>query len=532
MAFPRGTWRIVAVAVLAAGFSVVQLNVTRADDDPAPRKRAKTLQERILEVQSGRHDQDLKKDRPTAFVGPDLSDREKTVQALNRLSFGPVPGQVEEVEKKGWLAWAKEQNDPEKIDDSACEKAVAEHFPWIKYDLPKMEDEFGYYIKGDKKNRRRESDESIHSQLPQLVLTRAVMSKRQFKEMMCEFWRNHFCVDQPPVNEDKTRTFTSPDYEENVVRKYAFGYFKDMLFASARHPAMLEYLDNKLSKKGEWNENYAREVMELHTLGADRGYTNRDVQELSKVLTGWRYDESFHFTFDASWHQPGPKYWQGMSVPEGYSGGEGALYYLANDKRTADFLSEKLCKFLVNDNPPPLLVKRVSAKWRETKGNLPKVYWEIISSAEFMSRDNYRSKFKSPIYFTVSALRATSSQITSGLETTRRLGKMGEPIYYCPDPTGYRDVAESWMDAGVLTSRWQFSWDLIRGEVSGMKVGEEFFGRYKSLKPEEVEGKMIEDLIGGDVGDHELTALKEVAAQGDYPRMASIILGSPSFQQR
>jgi uncharacterized protein (DUF1800 family) len=530
MVFPRGMWRIVAAATVAAGFYAVPSTLTRADDDQAPPRRAKTLQERILEVQSGVHDQDLKKNQVQTFNGPELSDREKAVQALNRLAFGPLPGMVEKVEKAGWLVWAKEQMDPDKIDDTACEKVVAERFPWVKYSMSKMEEEFGYE-KGDKK-RRREDDQSIHSQLPQLVLTRAVLSNRQFKEMMCEFWRNHFCVDQPTINEEKSRTWTDPDYEENVIRKYAFGNFKDMLFASARHPAMLEYLDNKLSKKGEWNENYAREVMELHTLGADKGYTDRDVQELSKVLTGWRYNENYEFTFDSSWHQPGPKYWQGAVISEGYNGGEQALYYLAMQPRTADFLCQKLCVYLVNDNLSPILVKKVAAVWKQSGGNLPKVYWAIISSPEFMSRENYRSKFKSPTYFTVSSLRATHATITSGLDTTRRLTKMGEPIYNCPDPTGYRDVAESWMDAGVLTTRWQFAWDLIRGDVNGMTVGAPFFERYKSLKPEQVEAKMIEDLIGGDVGDHELAALKEVAAQSDWPRMASIILGSPSFQER
>jgi uncharacterized protein (DUF1800 family) len=531
MAFSRGTWRLVAAAVVAAGISAAPLLITRADDD-APRKRTKTLQERILEIQSGRHDDDLHPKGPKTFAGADLSDRERAVQVLNRLAFGPLPGQVEEVATKGTAAWIKEQMDPEKIDDSACEKIIAERFPWTKYsnNLPKMEEEYGYKMEGKKK--RRESEESMHNQLPQMVLTRAVLSKRQFKEMMCEFWRNHFCVDQPTLNEDKTRTFTDPDYEENVIRKYVFGNFKDMLFASARHPAMLEYLDNKLSKKGEWNENYAREIMELHTLGADRGYTNMDVQELSKVLTGWRYDDNYKFTFMPQWHQPGPKHWQGMTIPEGYEGGEMAIYYLAMDKRTSEFLSTKLCTYLINDNPPPLLVKKVAAVWRESKGNLPKIYAAIINSPEFMNRDNYRAKFKSPTYFTISALRATSAKFSSVADCTHRLEKMGEPIYNCPDPTGYRDVAESWMDAGVLTTRWQFAWDLLRGSVSGVTVGDEFFSRYKALKPEEVEAKMIEDLIGGEVGDRELTSLKEVAAQADWPRMASIILGSPSFQQR
>ena len=351
----RGAFRVFAERLLATALSLAPLTVARADEDqPArPPRHQKSLQQRIMEVQAGIRDLDKAGAKPQTFAGPDLSDREKAVHALNRLAFGPVPGQVDEVASKGWLNWAKEQLDPEKIDDSACEKRVAERFPWLKMSMTQMQEEYGYE-KGDKK-KMRDDESSIHALLPQLVLTRAVLSKRQFKEVMCDFWRNHFCVDQPGVRDEKTRTFTDADYEETVVRKYAFGNFKDMLFASARHPAMLEYLDNKLSKKNEWNENYAREVMELHTLGADRGYGNRDVQELSKVLTGWQYDDTFHFKFNPGWHQPGPKQWLGNVVPEGYEGGEAALFTLAMHKNTSEFLSEKLVRYLVNDNPPAAL---------------------------------------------------------------------------------------------------------------------------------------------------------------------------------
>ncbi|HWE01895.1 MAG TPA: DUF1800 domain-containing protein [Tepidisphaeraceae bacterium] len=525
----RGVSRLFGAALLAAGFCLGSVAISRGDDNEAPRKHVKTLQERILEVQAGANL--LEKKAPKTLAGPDLSDREKVVQALNRLAFGPTPGQVDEVLEMGLSRWIKVQLDPEKIDDSEVEKLVAARFPWMKMTMAQMDEEYGYQ-RGPNKKKPRENDESMHSQFPQLILTRSVLSKRQFKEVMCEFWRNHFCVDQPTVNEEKSRTATDPDYEENVIRKFVFGNFKDMLFASARHPAMLEYLDNKLSKRNEWNENYAREVMELHTVGADRGYSNRDVQELSKVLTGWGYDDSFQFHFSPERHQPGPKQWLGMTIPQGYEGGEEALYTLAMHPNTAQFIAEKLCKYLINDTPSPKLVKAVAVVFRDSKGNLPKVYAAILNSPDFMSRDNYRAKFKSPYFFTVSALRATSPKLENVLEATRRVAKMGEPIYNCPDPTGYRDVAESWMDAGVLTSRWQFSWDLMRGDISGIVVGDAFLNRYKALKPEEIESKMIEDLIGGDVGDRELTALKDVASQGDLPRMASIILGSPSFQQR
>jgi len=432
---------------------------------------------------------------------------------------------VDEVIKNGgYQAWIKRQLEPDKIDDIECDKTIAQRFPFTNMSMSQLRDT--YNGPGNRENMYR-----LHSQLPEFVLTRAVLSKRQFKEVICDFWRNHFCVDQPR-DEEKSRSWTDADYEQTVIRKYAFGKFGDMLFASARHPAMLEYLDNKLSKANAWNENYARELMELHTLGADRGYGNRDVVELSKILTGWRYDENFNFIFDQSWHQPGNKYWLGMTIPPGYKGGVEALTVLATHPNTAEFISWKLCQYLVNDNPPSPLVRKVAGVFRETQGDLPKVYAAILNSPEFMSQDNYRAKFKTPFQFTVSALRATAAQVDDVEEVVQVLRKMGEPIYDCPDPTGYRDQAESWMDSGVLTSRWQFAWNLGRGSISGVKVPEPFFNYYRRMKPAEAEEKMIEDLIGSDIGDRELAAIREAAVAQDVPRMTSILLGSPSFQQR
>src|SRR5947209_6329747 len=152
-----------------------------------------------------------------------------------------------------------------------------------------------------------------------------------------------------------------------------------MLFASAKHPAMLEYLDNQYSKAGNWNENYARELMELHTLGADRGYGNEDVKELSKILTGWHYNKDYQFEFYAEWHQPGIKHWLGYNIPQGYEAGEQTLNYLATHRYTAEFISMKLVRYLVNDNPPPALVKKVAGVFKETDGDLPKMYAAIIN---------------------------------------------------------------------------------------------------------------------------------------------------------
>jgi uncharacterized protein (DUF1800 family) len=492
--------------------------------DLGPKKlsSSEALRIRILESESGQRT-DIAHAHSQTIIGPDLDDREKVNQALSRMTFGARPGEAEDIIKNGgWEIWAKQQLNPDSIDDSALDKQVAERYPWTKMSLMQVHDK--YYEEKDNRGL-------IYEGLADSVLYRAIYSKREFKEMVIDFWRNHFCVDDPKAGE-KTRSWTDPDYDENVIRKYAFGKFKQMLFASATHPAMLEYLDQQLSKRGEWNENYAREVMELHTLGADRGYTDRDVMELSKVLTGWSYNSEFKFEFNANWHQPGNKYWLGMTIPEGYHGGEVALYTLATHRNTAKFIAEKLVRYFVNDNPPDELVQKVAGVFHDTEGDLPKVYEAIIFSPEFMSRANYRAKFKTPFQFAVSALRSTDAVVEDLKPTANVVAQMGEPIYDCPDPTGYRDVAESWLDAGVLTKRWDYAWALARGSVAGVSIPASFYDPYKSLKPADLEQKMIENLVGGDVGDREIHAIQDAANNNDMPRMLSVIIGGPSFQQR
>jgi uncharacterized protein (DUF1800 family) len=380
--------------------------------------------------------------------------------------------------------------------------------------------------------RGGESNSELRKELPESVVYRAMNSNRQFNEVICEFWRNHFCINQP-ITGGPDRSWTAPKYEEEVIRKYAFGKFKDMLYASATHPAMLDFLDNKVSRANAWNENYARELMELHTLGADRYYNEYDVLELSKVLTGWTYNRDFEFNFNAGWHQGGAKTVLRTQIPQGEMGGQQALLMLANHKGTADFIAEKLCRYLVNDNPPKELVKKVSRTFQKTKGDLPKVYEEIIFSDEFMQRGNYRSKFKTPLEFTVSAFRATGAKMEDGGMVLQTLDKMGQPIYDCTDPTGYYDVAESWMDSGVLTSRWDFCWKLIRGSVNGVEVPSSLLAKYDAIKtPEEKAKAMVGDLIGADIGERTRMILRAASEQGDSQRMMSIVLGSPDFQQQ
>ncbi len=175
---------------------------------------------------------------------------------------------------------------------------------------------------------------------------------------------------------------------------------------------------------------------------------------------------------------------------------------------------------------------KVASKFRATDGDLPSVYWEIITSPEFQSRSNYRSKFKTPFEFTVSALRNTNATIENADESCKLLAKMGQPIYDCEDPTGYYDQAESWMDSGVLTTRWDYAWNLVRGSIAGVSVPEEYFSRYEQMSVDETRQLMVDDLVGSEIGDRTRTVIGEAAAKGDKPRMLSVILGSPDFQQQ
>ena len=498
-------------------------------DDPALRRgnREKMTPEqrmriRILEMEGGALTESMKTPEAVTLVGPPLAEKEKVVHVFNRLAFGPRPGQIERYQKEGgWEQWVKEQLDPEKIDDSKLDQVVAKKYPFVQRSIVELANAYPRY--DGQSNLRREFRES--------VLTRAVLSNRQFKEVMCEFWRNHFAVDTPD-NDETERAYTAPDYEENVIRKHAFGKFKNMLFASATHPCMLEYLDNFKSRANNWNENYAREVMELHTLGADRFYNETDVVELSKVLTGWTYDKAYRFVFRQDWHQGGTKDWLGVKVPPGFEGGQQALYYLATHRGTAEFISFKLCRYLVNDNPPASLVKKVSQVFIQTDGDLPKVYEAIIRSPEFFHRGNYRAKFKTPFEFAVSALRITDAQVEEGKITVDTLAKMGQPIYNCKDPTGYYDQAEAWRDAGVLTSRWDYAWKMMRGSIPGVTVSDKFKRQFTSLQDKQQIDKMIETVIGSDVGTRTLELMRKTQKDGKTDEMLSVLMGSPSFQQQ
>jgi uncharacterized protein (DUF1800 family) len=488
---------------------------------------ADALRVRMLEIESGeRSFANRPPERIEIIQGAPLDEREQIVHILSRMAFGARPGEIDELMKQGgWLSWIEPQLDPDTISDSKLDTMVAEKYPWTKMSLQQMM--IKYPIPENYENQPQ-----LRSELPQSVVLRAALSNRQFKEVMCEFWRNHFCINQPEGNAPK-RSYTACAYEENVIRKHAFGKFEQMLLASATHPGMLEYLDNYVSRKGAWNENYARELMELHTLGADRFYNEQDVLELSLTLTGWTFSaDTLSYYFKSEWHDGAAHKVLGKKLPPGKEGGEFALLMLARHPGTARYISEKLCKYLVNDNPPKSLVTKVTNTFTSSKGDLKKVYREIVMSEEFMNRLNYKAKFKTPFEFTISALRATGADITDLASTTDNVMQMGQQIYGCDDPTGYYDYAEAWLDAGVLTKRWNYAYGLMGNKVRGVTVDPKLVDRYKADKPADIRAKVLKDFIGSDVGDHEDKLLMKLAEKGDIARMIAITVGSPSFQQQ
>jgi uncharacterized protein (DUF1800 family) len=513
------------VAGLALGASTARAADEQDPNDPALKKAGRKMTQeqliriRIAELESGAISESMKTPESVVLSGPPLTDREKVIHVLNRLSFGWTPGEIDEVIKSGgWEKWVKQQLEPEKIDDSKLDALVNKRYAFRKKSILDLSGEYP----------KNKEETELRKEFRESVLVRAVMSKRQFNEVMCEFWRNHFCVDMPD-NDETSRAWTVPDYEEKVIRPYVFGKFKQMLYASATHPAMLEYLDNFKSRANNWNENYAREVMELHTLGADRFYNENDVLELAKILTGWTYDKSYKFKYNDAWQQPGSKNWLGYKINQGYAGGEQALYTLATHRGTADFISFKLCRYLVNDNPPQSLVSKVASVFRSTEGDLPRVYAAIINSPEFMQRNNFRAKFKTPFEFTVSALRTTEASVDDGRATLEVLTKMGEPLYNSKDPTGYYDQAEAWRDAGVLTSRWDYAWKLMRDAIPGVTVSSDFVKSFSGLKDKALEDRLVDTLIGSDVGNRTLELLRKTP---DLHEKISVLMGSPSFQQQ
>jgi uncharacterized protein (DUF1800 family) len=344
------------------------------------------------------------------------------------------------------------------------------------------------------------SSYQLASELSQAKLLRAILSERQLQEVMTDFWFNHFNVF---IGKNSDQWYTT-SYERDVIRKNALGNFRDLLLATATSPAMMVYLDNWESigpdsiangvnparpkaKKGNrgLNENYGRELMELHTVGVNGGYTQADVTALSAILTGWTVDRPHQagpFVFEPRRHQPGPKQWFGHTIDSstaqpdanpGMSEGIQALTILAASPKTAHFISYKLAQRFVADDPPPALVDRMANTWLSTDGDIKAILRTMVQSPEFNSRRYFHNKVKTPIEFVASAFRTTATDPVNPGALVQTLKTMGMPPYYALPPTGYYITADRWMNSSALVDRLNFAYALTSNKFANQKFDSE-----------------------------------------------------------
>lgn len=541
---------------------------------------------------------------------PADADAQTILHVLNRVAYGPRPGDIERVRTMGLAAYIDQQLHPEKIADPAVDTALAA-FPTLtmseaelaeKYYRPAealKRDQQAKQAKAAVKEARaaddkgaaaeaksqmspeeqklRQDTQAILQNLMQARIIRAVDSERQLNEVLVDFWFNHFNVyaQKGAVNEYLN------SYERDAIRPYVLGNFRDMLGAVAHSPAMLFYLDNyqsvdphadtraaqarlqqaqqrlnnprarvtpqqreqamnqieqlkKNMPKGI-NENYARELMELHTLGVDGGYTQKDVQEVARVFTGWTIDQprgGGKFIFRPQVHDPGPKTILGQSI-SGYSGvdgmreGEKVLDLLAMNPATAHHLAYQLAQRFVADAPPASLVDRATKVYLATNGNLREVTRTIITSPEFFSVDAYNSQVKTPLDFVISAARVTGAKLFGAAPIVQALrNNLGMPLYGCQPPTGYKTTADAWVNTGALLARMNFGLQLISNQQRVIRVNAITLAPDTSSATRE---QLVDRVLAGRIS----ASTSATLAKAPNPQqLVALLLGSPEFQKR
>src|ERR1700677_11381 len=567
----------------------------------------------------------------------ELTEDEAIMHAMNRLGYGPRPGDVERIRKMGLEKWVDQQLHPDSIDDAALDQRL-QRYPTLNMSAKKLIEEYpqpGQVIKKEgitkeqyeqqMKEKQRDAESQvivtgnenldkaqqqlaklqgpgrIVAELSMAKVDRAVYSNRQLQAVMEDFWFNHFNVFANKA-EDK---WLLTSYVRDTIRPHTMGKFEDLLLATAKSPAMLIYLDNSESadpnavrrmeaekemrhpryggafaggvaptpgtfpgpitsspasgtaapakKKQErgLNENYGREVMELHTVGVDGGYTQQDVIQMAECLTGWTVHEPRkdpEFFYDDRIHAQGKKVVMGRTFNYGgEKDGEEALKMLANHPNTATFISTELARHFVSDNPPPALIQRMSAEYSATQGDIRSVLKTMIYSPEFWSKETYRAKVKTPYELVASTARALNAEVTITLPTAQWVGRMGEPLFLCQPPNGYSDKAETWVNTGALLNRLNFALSFAGDKVAGATVDlKSMLGDAAVRDPNAALSQAIDAFLADQIAEQTratLTArlndpqilqasLDDPVKQVNEGLIAGLVLGAPEFQRR
>ncbi len=374
----------------------------------------------------------------------------------------------------------------------------------------------------------------VNQDLIEAKLLRAIYSNRQLEEVLTDFWYNHFNV----FLDKGADRYMVTTYERDVIRPHVLGHFKDLLLATAQSPAMMFYLDNWQSKangKGRQglNENYGRELMELHTLGVDGGYTQQDVTEVARCFTGWTIREPRQggdFDFNDKVHDKGEKHVLGVTIPAGGGMNDGlkVLDILARHPATATFISKSLAVRFVSDNPPEELVAKMAATFEKTDGDLREVMRTMLHATEFWDPANFRAKMKSPLEMVASAVRAVNGDVDFAQNLAGQLNQLGEPLYRKLEPTGYSNSGSEWMNSASLLARMNFAIALAQGKIAGVKVDTAQFS--VAVDPSRIERSILLADASPAARDAIQTGLDQQQQLGAMA--AGLTLGSPDFQRR
>jgi uncharacterized protein (DUF1800 family) len=530
-----------------------------------------------------------------ARVSAPIVDREQTADqqaahALSRLTFGARPGDMARIRALGVDRWIALQLEPERIRDIAGEQAIA-LFPGLDAKPGEIAALFTE-VRQERRQRQAMATDStgragagrprmrtsarrlqgVVADVQAAKVARAVASERQLQEVMVDFWENHFSVF---VGKGQTRLFLA-HYDRDVIRPRALGNFRDLLGAVARSPAMLFYLDNwqsaadsgrsTLNARGALgrgarglqgrrrprglNENYARELLELHTLGVDGGYTQQDVVEVARALTGWSIDQrAGEFVFRPAVHDADAKLVLGrrLAAGRGIEDGEDVLDLVARHPSTARHIARKLVTRFVSDSPPPTLVARAAETFRRTNGDIREVVRTIVTSPEFFSRSAYRAKVKSPFELVTSALRAMNAEVDPTPRTMRVIAQLGQPVFGRQTPDGWPETGDEWMNAGAILSRINFGLAVAAGRVPGVRLERwpSTAALAQATREEQVEG-VVRAVLAGDASPETWTILRSgenplasgSTASGErvtldgLAQVVGLALGAPEFQRR
>jgi uncharacterized protein (DUF1800 family) len=407
---------------------------------------------------------------------------------LNRSSYGIRPGDIDRVKAIGVDKYIQEQLNPDRITESVSlidrltklDTISLSPIELFQQYNPNRQPVIGEKITPEIKKIQQKQVRKVVNQAVEARLMRSIYSNRQLQEVMVDFWYNHFNV----YAEKGIDRLWVGAYEREAIRPFALGKFRDLLGATARHPAMLFYLDNWQNsnpnfnrKKGRpqgLNENYARELMELHTLGVDGGYKQEDTIALAKIFTGWGFKQpgqkvadGYSFQFNSNRHDFGNKIFLNQDIiGSGIGEGEQALDILSRHPSTARQISFKIAQYFIADNPPKSAIDRLSKRFIDTNGDIKLVLETLFKSPEFWNRKYYGSKFKTPYQYTVSSVRSIGADVNNVKPLNDLLGQLGMPIYGCPTPNGYKNTQEAWLNPDSMTRRLNFATNLGGGRLS------------------------------------------------------------------